>query len=304
MASSERKTILILGKHDDPHVVYVMAGCKSRGEDVVIVDSSQYPGGFRLYLEPSGAWILSTQGRKIHENDVKSVYWRSYDGPRSDIGTLHDQHNWRSMFESWLIAMDPSRMLLCNGWDAYALHQRKPVQFSMAASHLKWIKVPYTVWSDHVDGVAGNVTLVKPVQGGTDIMDRREWTVDETRRGLPVTGQRMIEGQAVRVHCVGDKLFPIEIKSPHLDWRVMDPRTEYSLIDVEEFEEEEISELRSLTGLFSMNHCAFDLMANDEGQMYFLECNPSPMWMGFEQALPGVMIGNAFIDLLQKGLAK
>jgi len=112
--------------------------------------------------------------------------------------------------------------------------------------------------------------------------------------------QAFIPGENVRVHTVGDELFPTRVLSESVDYRYA--RREGNTIEMEEVTlapavaEACIRLSRALDLLIA----GIDLKVTPEGETYCFEINPSPGFIFYEQG-SGQLISAALADLLRNG---
>ena len=118
-----------------------------RGADAVLLDGSPFPGSLTIAFDPADGTgeIGLPGGRRIAFDAVTSVYWRCYNGVgQADLPDPEQSYiagnDARGLFESFLIRL-PARWV--NGWDAFQLHQTKPVQLAMVAA--LGVPVPRTI---------------------------------------------------------------------------------------------------------------------------------------------------------------
>jgi hypothetical protein len=281
--------VVILGGMDDEHTAYMLAYLRDRGTDAELLDSRWFPGGMTLTHDPSGdAWALRLpNGRTLEPSQIRSVYWRCFNGvgrpnlPDADQAFI-GVNDARSLFESLLIRL-PVRWV--NGWQAYQLHQTKPVQLAMVAA--LGVPVPATLSGNDPEAVRAfaaryPLCIFKPGQGGAHA---RHVTAahlsDDNLRNLaygPVTLQEEVVGTNVRAFLAGDCVLACEVRSPALDYRdTADPQIIPHRLpaDVE-------GQCHAVARALQLRWTGIDFRLTPEGRYVFLEANPSPMFLGFE----------------------
>jgi hypothetical protein len=297
-------TILILGDPDDEHACLVLECLRGRGADAELFDSRWFPAALQITYLPhpdSGTLRLPT-GRRLSFDEIHSVYWRCYNSvAESDLPDSEQAfvatNDGRGLFESLLIRL-PARWV--NGWRAYQLHQTKPVQLALVAA--LGMPIPATVLSNDPDTVRDFAAchprcIFKPVQGGAHT--RRltpDHLSDDNLKNLalaPVTIQEEIPGTNVRVFVAGDRVLACEVATAAVDFRD-DPEP----CIVPHALPAEVAEMcqraaRALDLLWT----GIDLRRTPEGRYVFLEANPSPMFLGFEQRC-GLPLLESLADLL------
>lgn len=296
-------TILILGGEDDDHAVAMLHYLRERNHDAELLDSRWFPARMTLTLSPGGIGAMRLpNGRVLQFNEIKSVYWRSYQGVAPPAHVDGDQsyiafNDARGLWESLLIGLEARWV---NGWQGYQLHQTKPVQFARVAA--LGVKVPLTLWTNDPEElrrfVAEHEQLIfKPVQGGDET--RRLTTMHLSPENLatlaasPITVQPLIEGTNIRVFVAGEQVLACEVRTAELDYR-QDPAAELFVHALPRGIEQQAREIaRALELVWT----GIDYRLTPQGEYVFLEANPSPMFVGFESQT-GLPLTAALAELL------
>lgn len=157
--------------------------------------------------------------------------------------------------------------------------------------------------------VAEGPTVLKAVAQGrvqTDTAERVGGTIEidstfdaEAVRPTPVLLQRRVAKVAdVRVTAVGMRLFAVRITTPAespVDFRQTDPQQ--CGFEVVELQTTVAEQLRAYLRHWGLRFGAFDLAEDEDGILWFLECNPAGQW-GWLEPPTGLDITGALLDLL------
>ena len=283
-------TVVILGSRDDEHAAHTAAYLQTLGTDAEFLDSLTFPTELGMEFRPdsrSGSLILPC-GRPLAFEEIQSVYWRNYGGP--SVVDLPDAeqayiaaNDARGALESLLISL-PTRWV--NGWEGYNLHQTKPAALAKVAA--AGVRVPKTLISNDPEAVREFASAVpncifKPVQGGAHT--RRlspEMLTDNALQRLrvtPVTIQEEILGQDIRVFVAGEEIHACEISTDAIDFR----DDQAALIHPVALPDEVAADCRLAAETLHLLWTGIDLRRTDAGEYVFLEANPSPMFIGFEE---------------------
>ena len=297
-------TVLILGASDDEHATYMCGELARRGADAVLIDGSEFPGSLTLSFDPAdgSGEIGLPNGRKIAFDAVTSVYWRSYDGVGSSALPDPDQrmvaeNDSRGLFESILIGL-PARWV--NGWDAVQLHQTKPVQLAMVAR--LGVPIPRSIITNAPQPLLQFASrhphlIFKPVQGGahTRRLTQAELTAEnlENLKLAPVSIQEEIPGTNVRAFVAGARVLACEIATAAVDFR----DDEAQRITPHKLASDKEEMCRAVARTLGLVWTGIDFRLTRDGRYVFLEANPSPMFMGFEE-LSGLPLTDALATLL------
>jgi hypothetical protein len=298
-----RPIVLILGGHDDSHAVRVLELLDERGHDAELIDSRWFPSDLRLSFDPAAGWHLHLPtGRVVASGEVRSVYWRCYNGvgepglpdPEQAYIAANDA---RGLFESMLLTLSARWV---NGWAGFQLHQTKPVQLATVAA--LGVPIPATLLSNdpaavRAFGARQPASIFKPVQGGAHT--RRVMAhhlSDANLRHLalaPVTLQEEVPGTNIRVFVAGERVLACEVRTEAIDFR----DAEQAPIVVHELPPAIAEQSRRVARALHLVWTGIDYRLMPEGRYVFLEANPSPMFLGFE-ARCGLPLTEALIGLL------
>jgi hypothetical protein len=297
-------TILILGDEEDEHAVHMRDHLRSRGADAALLDSRWFPSALAISFDPrSGAGALEfPSGREIPLDAVEAVYWRAYHGvwtpdlPDPEQGFIA-QNDARGLFESVLLRL-PTRWI--NGWNAFQLHQTKPAQLAIVAE--LGLEIPASLITNDRARLAAFVqrhprAIFKPVQGGAHACRLSPSHLDpanlENLAVAPVTVQEEVLGTNVRVFVAGERVLACEIASDHLDYRD-DGAPE---IVVHALPEVLRAACLDAAAALDLAWTGIDFRLTPEGRYVFLEANPSPMFLGFEERT-GLPLTESLAELL------
>jgi hypothetical protein len=297
-------TILVLGGADDEHALHVLEELGARGHDAELLDSRWFPTQMTIdfSLRAGAGGLRLPSGRGVPFAAVQSVYWRSYFGVGAAALPDAQQsylafNDARSLFESVLQQL-PAKWV--NSFRAFQLHQTKPVQLAMVG-HLG-VRVPETALTNDPAVVRAFVRrqaacIFKPVQGGAHTRRLKEEDLTDERMEhlalAPITLQEEIEGTNIRVFVAGRRVLACEVDTGEIDFRD-DPSPRITLHALPRNVEAQCLQIASALDLY---WTGIDFRLTPQGEYYFLEANPSPMFLGFEHA-SGLPLTSSLIEVL------
>lgn len=145
--------------------------------------------------------------------------------------------------------------------------------------------------------------MFKPVQGGAHTRPvTPDHLTDENLLTLtvaPVTLQEEVPGTNVRVFVAGQRVMACDIRTGELDYRE-DPDPEIVAIALRSEVEDQS---RRIAAALDLVWTGIDFRLTPEGRYVFLEANPSPMFMGFEQRT-GLPLSESLAAVLESGPRK
>lgn len=297
--------ILVLGSSEDVHAAHIKDALEKAGASVDYLDTRLFPTQLRISWQPDTqvGYLILPGGRKLNLHDIKSVFWRNFSGV--EIPSLKDsyqqyiaQRDAMSALRS-LIQACPARWV--NSWQAYQFHQEKPLQLSQV-KHIG-VTIPATVITNDPQQViefaqAREKLIFKPVYGGAHTQFVTETHLEPRRLNLalsisPVTLQEYISGTNIRSYVIGNSVYAAEIRSNSLDFRE-DSQAELIPVELSEFVRRQCL---AITQALMLEWTAIDWRLKPTGEYVFLEANPSPMFLHFEQRT-GFPITQELIHLL------
>jgi hypothetical protein len=282
-------TILILGDSDDEHAVHMRDYLCQTGADAIHIDGAWFPKTMTISFDPAdgSGEIVDPDGRHIAFADVRAVYWRNYNGvgqaalPDAEQSFIAE-NDARGLLESvlrWLPA------LWVNGWDAVQLHQTKPVQLAMVAQ--LGIPIPRSVFTNAAQPLlqfAERIprSIFKPVQGGahTQRLTPAELKPENlaSLRVAPVSIQEEIPGTNIRAFVASRRVLACEVSTGQIDFRDdAAPRITPHLLPPDQE-----AACRAIARKLDLVWTGIDFRLTPDGRYVFLEANPSPMFLGFE----------------------
>lgn len=300
-------TVLILGDLNDEHAAFMLDYLRDRGADACLIDSRWFPSEMSVTFDPqSGEGSFGFPDDKyLSFRDIESVYWRSYSGvfgpalPDPEQAYIAE-NDARGLFESILLRLDAHWV---NGWSAYQFHQTKPAQLATVAN--LGVDIPATTLTNDAQAVRDFLdrypsAIYKPVQGGahTARIERESVTAAQLRNlGLaPITLQEEIAGTNIRVFVVGSHVMACEVNTEQVDFR----DDEEPDIRVHALPENVQTQCQNIATALDLVWTGIDFRRTPEGRYVFLEANPSPMFLGFEE-MTGLPLSQRLADELLEG---
>jgi glutathione synthase/RimK-type ligase-like ATP-grasp enzyme len=297
--------VLILGNASDAHATHVYQALERSGVSTAYWNTATFPTQMQIAWSPvtQEGELTLVGGKRLALHDIRSVFWRSFTGVK--IPTLpHDSVQRVAQNDS----MSTMRSLLqlpsihwVNSWQAYQFHKEKPLQLSCV--HRLGVKIPDTLVTNDPIQVQTFVqrhpkTIFKPVYGGahTQRVAPEHLQPDRLKLSLkvaPVTLQELIPGTNVRAYVIADTVYAAEIRSPEIDFREDEDAILIPLDLPEQICKQSIAIARALF----LEWTAIDWRLTSAGEYVFLEANPSPMFIHFEQQT-GFPVTEKLIQLL------
>ena len=283
--------ILILGNSEDAHAAHLKDALTKAGAEVYYWDTQLFPTQLQLSWQPGtpiGSLTLPN-GKKLSLENIHSVFWRSFSGVH--IPSLEDLSQQRIALNDSMstlrsfIQFCPARWI--NSWQAYQFHKEKPLQLHKVQQ--LGINIPATLISNDPEAVSQFCqtqakAIFKPVYGGAHTQFVTETHLDPKRLNLalklsPITLQAYIPGTNIRSYVIGNAVYSAEIRSQSLDFR---EDREAELISVA-LPEAIHQQCLAITKALMLEWTAIDWRLRPTGEYVFLEANPSPMFLHFEQ---------------------
>jgi glutathione synthase/RimK-type ligase-like ATP-grasp enzyme len=297
--------ILLLGHAADAHVAHLRNALQQASAVVHGLDTRLFPTSVKLSWQPhdrQGSLVLNDQ-YPLALQDIHRVFWRTFAPP--GIPPLEEAAQREIAFNDAIsllrTLMQASPALWVNSWEAYQFHKEKPLQLSLVEQ--LGVPIPATLVSNDPAQVMAfarslKKAIFKPVYGGAhaQFVTEEHLELERLRLALrlaPVTIQDYIPGTNLRSYVIGDAVYTAEIRTSVLDFR-QDVQAEIIPIDVPEGIRQQC---RAIARSLKLRWTAIDWRLRPTGEYVFLEANPSPMFIYFEQRT-GFPITQQLVKLL------
>lgn len=297
--------ILILGNSLDAHAAHLKNALTEAGATVDYFDTQLFPTQLRMSWRPDtkvGSLALFEE-YQLNFQDIHSIFWRNFSGVH--VPQLKDSNQQYVAFHD---SMSTLRSLIqacpchwVNSWQAYQFHKEKPLQLSKAKEI--GVTIPATLISNHSKEITEFVqthekVIFKPVYGGAHTQFLTKEHLEPKRLNLalslsPVTLQEYIPGTNIRSYVIGESVYSAEIRSHSVDFR---EDLDAELIP-RELPESIQQQCLAIAKAFMLEWTAIDWRCKPNGEYIFLEANPSPMFIHFENQT-GFPITEKLVNLL------
>lgn len=291
----------LIGPDDDAEVELLRDRLEALDADPFVVDLPALPDGPEVTLDVDQTSSVRVDGAPVDE--VAVWYARRLGLWDPTLPQAPDRETWSAFFdryEAWHAAETERAMLagsllevldqasaVVNPPAAITQHLRK--HFQLARMRAAGVPVPaFTVTTDpdRAAAFAGEHDRVvyKPMAGRRHVLEVTPEDVREREAAFatePVTLQRLVEGEHHRVHVVGDEVVAagrIDFDREHrIDYRASEKGVD--AVELPERVEQVCVDAMRACG---MSYTGLDLVLGQEP--WILECNPAPMFAGFEEA--------------------
>ena len=270
---------------------------------------------------PSHGTVIEWGSHRVELSKVKSAYFRRPERPKVQSGAKRlSTENY--VAEEWGYMLRSMYLELGDKWfnhpNKIVLAEDKPKQLRLARE--VGFSVPETVVTNNVDAIkelfeSGEVvakplmqSLLEDSNKGEQVMFtstiRSMSDVDEKAlKAAPVIFQRKLHKQFdIRVTVVGEDVFSVSIDSQEFDQTKTDWRygsmeeLKHDIFDLPVAVSECCVEIVKRLGL---RYGAIDLVLDESGEFWFLECNPNGQWAWVENRT-GLPIASAIVSVMER----
>lgn len=305
----------------------VVVGIPSEGPSRLVLDAARRLGVEAVVLNPREAaasdltlrqeggridLMLDRAGERRALGDVRGVYTRlgaAEPLPEFASGTSEARARiqaWHEIVNDWM-EVTPARIL--NRLKACNTNMSKPHQIRLIAAC--GLDVPRTLVTNDPERAlafraAHGAVIFKSISAQRSIVRRLEggYLARLKRlRGLPVQFQEEVPGTDLRVHVVGDAVFPTRIESVAQDYRYAAADGESARFDATDLPPAVADACLGVSRALGLPLCGIDLRVTPEGRYVCFEANPSPAYSCYEERT-GQPIAAAIVRWLETGDAK
>lgn len=298
-------TVLILGHAADLHASHLYRSLERLGILCHYWDVATFPTQAKITWSPltqeGVLWLAD--GRHLILNQIRSVFWRNFAGVKVPKIPLESVQKVAYQDTIALVRslVQMSSIHWVNPVQTYQLHREKPRQLSKI--HQLGVSIPDTLVTNDPIAVQEFVerhakTTFKPIYGGatTQLIAEEHLNPERLQLSLkiaPVTLQEYIAGANIRSYVIGDLVYAAEICSAALDFHEDEDAKLIPIV----FPESMCRQAIRIAQALSAEWMTIDWRLTPTGEYLFLEANPNPSFLAFEQQT-GFPITQALIELL------
>ncbi|MDB4928229.1 MAG: hypothetical protein JWM10_713 [Myxococcaceae bacterium] len=308
------KRIVLLTSQTDLAADLLLLKLRSKGAAVVRLNAEMFPLGIEAdFRVRDKSWSFRMGSDVLRSADISAVWFRRW----PDLQTAGIAPDWRAIvcrdsmafLEGWSMLCD---VFWLNRPERVRTGENKLVQLVYAQE--AGFRVPETVVANNAAVVrdvvsSGRIALFKPLLSSA-LRDetvvqmlqatrlRDEHLDDESIRACPAIYQTIVPGQEWRLTIVGGQVFPARICWTRSDTSVDVHAAHPECVSIVRgtVSDEVRRQCLTLVRMLGLHYAAIDAIEY-EGEMYFLELNPSGQWGWIEQAT-NYPLTDALADLL------
>lgn len=301
----------IIGSTRERHCIYLQKELEHQGAQVVILDNTpDHPYPLTFCEGESDYKGLDLSNTKVYF--LRALFLPT---PAFDASTIQEQMKEEGYLAyaaereryaawlSWLKSAPYHGRLIVNPVDTLLIHFAKP--YHLECLRAAGVPVPETLVTSNPEKVLAfsknRDVVYKPVAGGAMCrLFKEEDQIPERLESLwtaPVQFQEYIEGQDVRVFVLDHRVIASFIVAGEgIDYREGTNKLEpYEVTP--QIAELCIKACSALGLIFS----GVDLKLRPDGSVVCIECNPSPMFEGFDQVAPVSIVSQLASWLIEQG---
>jgi glutathione synthase/RimK-type ligase-like ATP-grasp enzyme len=304
--------ILVCGILGDGMIELMCARLRHMGYDYLFLDELGFPGDCHVTWRLDGGVVsgtVSSPAGTVDLDEVTGVYARYVqytDGRRRDGISEREEELLKSEQQASIMHLvDGLPCVVVNRVKASTSNDSKMYQqFLIRSVGLLTPRTLATTIPEEARAFYASCNeqvIFKSLSGVRSIvrrLDPADFPRLELVKNCPTQFQEVVPGVDIRVHAVGDTLFPTEIRSPVSDYRYA-ARSGASLTTrAIELPPEIATACLDLTKACGLAIAGIDLRQTPDGRYYCFEVNPSPGFIFYERAT-GQPISEAVAHLLR-----
>ena len=284
----------IAGTRADPVLVHFATRCVLGDVPFAVLDllDVSVTGDWQLSVPPDPTdFVVGSEHVRLA--DLTGLYMR----PIYLGSTPQQLARWQALMEGLGAWVDEADLLVVNRLGNNVLNSYKPAHYAWLAAN--GLLVPPSLLSADAHRVrrfvAGGRTVIKPICGmRATTREIREADLERLEGSDgPVLVQRLVEGDDVRAHVVGDAVIACRFSSSSIDYR-SDRQSERSMVDLP------VDLARLLvakTAEQGLLFAGWDFKVDRDETYWCLESNPMPGYSFYDRVCQGA-VSDALIKLL------
>jgi hypothetical protein len=286
----------LAGSKADPVLVHFASRCVRRDVAFAVMDL--------VDLAARGDWSLSVPPRAgdalngaevVRPGELTGIYVRPIYLGR----TSAEAARWRGLLDGFTSWLDETTLPVVNRPQHNQLNSYKPAHYAWLSAN--GLLVPASLMSSDParlkDFVSAGRTVVKPVCGTRAVTREIDLAALDRLPGHdgPVLVQRLVAGDDVRAHVVGEEVIACRFTSAAIDYR-RDRRARRARLDIP-------ADLAALlvdrTAAQGLAFAGWDFKVDGDGRYWCLECNPMPGYSFYDRVCDGA-VSDALIRHLSR----
>lgn len=306
--------ILVCGNSKDPVTNFLCLRLDSFDADYRFLDLNNYPAGYNVvHLRPGHGFAgsVSSAAWSLQMEELSGVFVRNLYDSHKRHDERHGESVGAALDAELSIGLDSIFAgLACpvvNPFSASWSNHSKPYQ----AMHIQSVglRSPATLIANDLQDARRfiekmeNGVIYKSASGktvGTHPTDIDSLPALLSKRSSPIQLQERVAGVDIRVHVVGNQVFPTKVVSDLTDYRYEE--TERLRMEIGVLPAEIAAACVRLTQRLGLHLSGIDLRETPDGQFYCFEVNTQPGFAFYEQRT-GQPISRALWQLLSGKLA-
>ncbi len=295
--------ILFFGYGDDSALLLAIEAAQRLGIEHCLLDQQALDGcDLRLTgARPDGTGVLIRPGSRIPLGDFDSAYTRPLAPVAAEGTPAHDRE--AQVLATMITWLDIADARVVNRPRDMHSNGSKPYQAQLIAA--AGFEVPESLISTDPDEVRAFAEQVGPlvfksISGIRSIVRRLDGDylarLDRVR-ALPTQFQALVEGDDIRVHVVGNEVFPTRIRSAATDYRYAGRDGMDAELTATTVPDDVAERCLELSRSLRLPLVGIDLRETPDGRFVCFEANPMPGYSYFESHT-GQPISEALVRFL------
>ena len=306
----ERLEIGIFGLSTDDEVKLIKKRIEQKGVKATVIDFHDFPANVSMYFDEKKIMLDGKNLLHMHAFYIRQLgyfwpvpqieltkdQWEQYYGKYNNLLT-NEREN--LSFKHSMIRMLDNEKFVVNPYDSFVFHRMKPYQFYLFQKHGLRI-------ASFVSGSAKSIVkkypvssmVYKPLAGGAEVVMAQDFLkkAGGSLEKRAVLFQEQVKGDDIRVYALENEIIGSAklLHGPQVDSRVEQLGVEVVTVPLEVKE----TALKAME-LLGMKFSGIDFIRLQDGSYTLLECNPSPMFAGFEK-MSKIPVSKKLVEYLMK----
>lgn len=276
--------LLLISSIDDPVMGFFVNWLRTHDKHYIHLLQEEHGQSWHLEWQRSTVTFHHQDFGQLHEKDITAIYARLAGvAPESQDGATH-------RYQTLEVILNTMPTKVINRPQTMGFSLSKPFQYRALAEHD--LPAPPTCITNRLETLQeftqhdGKRAIFKSLSSHRSLVqcvDFNQQAQIDRLSDCPVQFQKRIEGDNIRVHVIGNSVFPVKIASEAVDYRYSSSQGYVAEFEIVALPQSVAKNCIALSQHFNLEFSGIDLIETKQGEYHCLEVNSQPGYSSFER---------------------